>query len=326
VSPRVSVISLVYKNAPHLLDAFPDLEAQRLRDFEQVLLDNGSPDDAATIEREWCARRPWARLLHSPTNLGICRGLNEAARHATGEFLAFFTDDRWAPDHLERAVEALDRAGPKAAAFFCPADEYTPATGRRVAARPEQSLTAPHHAALYALFQVSEPTVIRGSDMVRALLAGNLVPAVSIVMRRAVFLALGGYDESLPIEDYEMSLRISLEHDWVYSPVASATYVAHKESYSVRFPAVVAKGAAVSVLKHRGALARRGLENQVVAAVYAAAMRGFSASVAKRDRKSALDSLKLLIPIATRLRGRHLASLARAMAGLSLRQATGGQA
>ena len=80
--PRVSVVIPTW-NGRALLDlVLPSLERQRYRDFETLVVDNGSSDGTAEHVRE---RWPWAEIVALPTNVGFAAGVNAAssARRAT---------------------------------------------------------------------------------------------------------------------------------------------------------------------------------------------------------------------------------------------------
>jgi glycosyltransferase involved in cell wall biosynthesis len=293
VAPTVSVISLVYKNAPLLLEAFPCLEAQTFKDFEHILFNNGSPEDASMVEAHWCRQRSFTRLVHSPENLGICRGLNAAISEAKGKYLAFLTDDRWDPDHLRLAVEALEREGDGVAAYFCSSWIANAALERTRQVDPMVQLEGLGRPDLARLFDSSRPGVsrIRGLDMLRTLLCANIIPAVAIVLRKSTFDDLGRYDSTLAFEDFEMSMRLALDHDWCFGSARTATYVEHGASYSSRFPVKVFQGAAQAVLKHYPALVERGLSRAAATTVARYSMLAAYAALEKADIPAAWGSL-----------------------------------
>ncbi len=91
----------------HLLEtALPSLAAQRFRDFEVVVVDNGSRDGTAT----WMAEHwPQASVIEIPENIGVTRALNVCAAAGGGELIGIFNNDlELDPECLGELVAALD--------------------------------------------------------------------------------------------------------------------------------------------------------------------------------------------------------------------------
>jgi GT2 family glycosyltransferase len=99
--PLVSVI-IVNWNGKHLLgDCLDSLLNQSFKDFEIIVVDNGSQDGSV----EYIKRRyPNVRLVDLPENRGYAGGNNEGIRIAKGTFIAFLNNDTWIDpawlDHL----------------------------------------------------------------------------------------------------------------------------------------------------------------------------------------------------------------------------------
>ncbi len=90
--PFFSVVMLHWNSGSFLAAALDALEEQTYRDFELILLDNGSPDalDANMLAQH--ARLPLT-ILRSERNLGFAGGNNLAAKYARGEYLVLLNAD-----------------------------------------------------------------------------------------------------------------------------------------------------------------------------------------------------------------------------------------
>ena len=105
-APRVSVI-IPNWNGLHLLPECLDaLLAQQFREFEAVVVDNGSADGSA----EWLAERyPMVRVIRRPDNGGFSRAVNDGIRATRGEYVALLNNDAVPePSWLGALVAALD--------------------------------------------------------------------------------------------------------------------------------------------------------------------------------------------------------------------------
>jgi GT2 family glycosyltransferase len=114
VSPRVAVVIPTW-NGRTLLDVvMPSLERQTYRDFETLVVDNGSTDGTAEQVRE---RWPWAQVVALAENVGFAAGVNRGIERARGDYVALVNNDmELHPEFLAALVAGLDDAPGAAAA------------------------------------------------------------------------------------------------------------------------------------------------------------------------------------------------------------------
>jgi GT2 family glycosyltransferase len=110
--PEISVV-IANWNGAHLLPGCLDaLRRQTWRDFETVVVDNGSADDSlALLARDY----PEARVIALPENLGLAGGTNIGIRATTAPIVATLNNDteadsRWL-EELRAALHAHPEAG-----------------------------------------------------------------------------------------------------------------------------------------------------------------------------------------------------------------------
>lgn len=102
-TPLVSIILPVYNGARFLAESMGSAAAQTYRNFEIVVMDDGSTDESAMIAQSF----PKARYLYQ-ANRGIADARNNAIAAAEGELLAFLDhDDLWAHNKLELQMRYL---------------------------------------------------------------------------------------------------------------------------------------------------------------------------------------------------------------------------
>ena len=105
---RVSVLLPLYNGEAYIREAVESVLAQTRRDFELLILDDGSRDGSLAIVQEIARRDPRVRLI-SRENRGLTETLNELLAAARGEFVARMdADDVCLPDRFERQVAFLD--------------------------------------------------------------------------------------------------------------------------------------------------------------------------------------------------------------------------
>ena len=106
--PALSVVMPVYNCAAYVDDAVRSVLDQTFRDFEFVILDNGSQDASVEILRRWAARDDRIRLIEEAEPLGIAGSSNVATRHARAPLIARMdADDRSKPERFAREVPLL---------------------------------------------------------------------------------------------------------------------------------------------------------------------------------------------------------------------------
>jgi glycosyltransferase involved in cell wall biosynthesis len=110
--PKVSVCVATFNRPNPLKQALESVEGIDYGNLEVLLVDDGGTDPAAValldeLEPSF-ARRGWRVLRQKDRCLGAAR--NQAARHASGEYLLFMDDDDYAePRELKTLVRAAER-------------------------------------------------------------------------------------------------------------------------------------------------------------------------------------------------------------------------
>lgn len=197
MAPRVSVIVVNWNGRRHLPECLDSLAAQTFRDFEVVLVDNGSSDDSvALVERDY----PTVRILPLAENTGFARGNNLGFAEAHGEYLvALNNDTRVAPGWLAALVAAAD------------GDPQLGMVGSRICVYDEPDRLDSIGVAICsdgmsrAAFRRQRFSRLGMSGIVEILLPS----ACAALYRRAMIEEVGGFDEAFfaYCEDTDLGLR-----------------------------------------------------------------------------------------------------------------------
>ncbi|MFG2002632.1 CDP-glycerol glycerophosphotransferase family protein [Spirillospora sp. NPDC048911] len=111
MAPKISVVVPVHDVERHLGECLESLARQTVRDLEVIVVDDGSPDNAAVIAKARAAKDPRFRLVQQ-RNQGPGGARQAGARLATGDYLAFVDgDDVLAKHAFELLVGSLESTG-----------------------------------------------------------------------------------------------------------------------------------------------------------------------------------------------------------------------
>jgi len=99
--PSISVIIPNWNGAHHLPECLGSLAEQTFRDFETVVVDNGSSDDSLTLlARDF----PWVRVIARGNNGGFSTAVNDGIRQTRSEFVVLLNNDTRADPGWLRAL------------------------------------------------------------------------------------------------------------------------------------------------------------------------------------------------------------------------------
>lgn len=92
--PELSIIVPVYKVEPYLRRCLDSILAQTFRDFELILIDDGSPDNCGAICDEYAEKDSRIIVIHQK-NQGVSAARNAGLDIARGTYLGFVDSDDW---------------------------------------------------------------------------------------------------------------------------------------------------------------------------------------------------------------------------------------
>lgn len=106
--PMVSIIVPIYNVERYLRDCIDSALAQTYRDYELLLVDDGSPDNSGIICDEYAGKDSRIRVIHKK-NGGLSDARNAGLDAAQGKYVYFLDgDDSVAPDLLETVVPLME--------------------------------------------------------------------------------------------------------------------------------------------------------------------------------------------------------------------------
>ena len=100
-NPLVSVIIPTYNRAGHILHALNSVFAQTYKNYEIIVVDDGSNDETETVLKSYRNRLKYVYQ----TNAGPAAARNHGVKLAHGDWIAFLdSDDMWLPEKLEKQL------------------------------------------------------------------------------------------------------------------------------------------------------------------------------------------------------------------------------
>jgi glycosyltransferase involved in cell wall biosynthesis len=109
-SPLVSVLTVTFNRAALLARLYNSLTLQTFRDFEWVIVDDGSTDETAEVVASLAAESAFTVRRIYQENIGRTLGLDRGYADCRGRFTAVIDDDDWyVPDALERLVHLWEQ-------------------------------------------------------------------------------------------------------------------------------------------------------------------------------------------------------------------------
>lgn len=104
MNPIVSVNLCVFNGENYIREALESIISQTYKDWELVIINDGSTDSTESIIKEYI-NRGYPIVYHWQENHGLGYSRNEAIRRSCGEYIAFIDhDDVWLPNKLEKQV------------------------------------------------------------------------------------------------------------------------------------------------------------------------------------------------------------------------------
>ncbi|MBL1058417.1 hypothetical protein B5E73_08300 [Ligilactobacillus salivarius] len=102
---KVSIGIPIYNVEEYLRECLNSIMNQTFKDFEVIMVDDGSTDNSFNICQEFTVRDSRFKLIHQ-ANIGVAGARNTCLKHMKGEYISWVdSDDKVEPNYLERLLE-----------------------------------------------------------------------------------------------------------------------------------------------------------------------------------------------------------------------------
>jgi glycosyltransferase involved in cell wall biosynthesis len=233
-APLVSIVIAVFQTERFLSATLQSIRDQTMKDWECVVVDDGSKDGTAEIARRHAAEDSRIRVL-SQQNAGICGARNRGFKetHPGSSYITFMDgDDVWLPDALESLVDALD-ASPQMIGAHGIAD-FIDQEGRPLLPGEFARVCRERIG-----FDVDGRMIPRPPSQPTSfdtlLLKNGAFPPGVVLTKREAFEKTGLFDDAmLLVEDWDMLIRLSRHGNYVFLDKIITLYRRHGANCSTR--------------------------------------------------------------------------------------------
>jgi glycosyltransferase involved in cell wall biosynthesis len=198
----VTVVCICHNQSPWVREALDSVMAQAYPNLQLIVVDDGSTDGSQAVIREWSRNYPEVMFIEQE-NLGNCTAFNKALALANGKYIIdLAADDIMLPEKLAKQV-----------AFF---EVQSETTGLVYS---DANYIDPNGAFLYKAYRTTE---LAGAIPKEWAVSGHVfedcvrhhfIATPTIMYRTSVLQELGGFDESLAYEDWDITCRITAGYE-----------------------------------------------------------------------------------------------------------------
>lgn len=234
--PLVTVFTLIYNTNPRfVIEAIESVRANNYPNLQHIIIDDCSPNpEPKRVVKEWINREKYlCEFYEHEVNYGVCKTLNHVLELAKGKYLLGCSDDLITVDRIFNDVEIFNSLSEEYAIVFGLTQEIN--SSSQLQPRVFPNLIVPNQDNYWSL-----------------LINKNVFPAPSTTYRVCALKEVGGFNENLSFEDYEINLRFSYcNYRFKCIPKINSFYRIHDKSMSQRLNFEIERIKILSLFKDR---------------------------------------------------------------------------
>jgi glycosyltransferase involved in cell wall biosynthesis len=208
--PKITVLMPVYNGERHLSEAIDSILVQTYRDYEFLIIDDGSNDQTLEIIKKFNDSR--IRLIQNRSNIGIIKTLNKGIGESRGKYIARMdADDISLPERFRLQIEFLE-------------------TEPQVALVGGQFSYIDNDGKIFA----HEKVPLNNDTLQKQLLKKCCFSHPTVMIKTSVLKEVGGYNiKAHYAEDYELWLRIAENYQVANLKESILLYRVHPNQISI---------------------------------------------------------------------------------------------
>jgi len=211
MNPKISVIIPTYNRANLLPRAIKSVLSQTFKDFELIIVDDGSNDNTKRIVEEFQKRDSRVKYIWQKNSGGAASPKNNGIKNTQGNYIAILdSDDEWLPEKLQKQLELFENSSNQKKGFVsCHALVINEKSGKK--------------------FEYKTP---RYKNVLKNILTQDYMGSGSgMLYKKSVFDNVGLFDENLKTgQDWEMRIRLAQKYDFDFVPEPLFKYYWYEEN------------------------------------------------------------------------------------------------
>lgn len=203
-----SVVIPLYNKEPHIQRTINSVLAQKVQDFEIIVVDDGSTDNSVEVVKNFKDQR--IRLIQQK-NAGVSAARNKGVKETKADLIAFLdADDEWMPCFLETVLRLREKY-PEAGAY---ATAYEKCDEKGKKFKP-----------LYKMIPPAPWEGLLTNYFLTAALGEMPIAASAICVPKTILIEFGGFQEGVWVwEDSDLWGKIALKYKIAFSQEIGAAY------------------------------------------------------------------------------------------------------
>lgn len=203
-NPLVTVICLCYNHKDYVIESLMSVLNQHYNTIELIIVDDCSTDNSKSVIEKWLLDYPQIPFIANDTNLGNTKSFNNALKTAKGDYIIdLAADDVLLPNCITSQINAFNNTTFKNLGIVYGNVELITEKGKH------ESYYFPVDS-----FQKVVKERTTGDIYESVLSGGDCICSVSSMVKKSLFDALNGYDETLAYEDLDFWIRASRTYEF----------------------------------------------------------------------------------------------------------------
>lgn len=205
LNPKVSIVIPTYNQADFLPKAIQSALNQTYRDWEMIIVDDGSTDNTEEIVKGYKESR--IRYIVKKYNFGVSAARNTGIKNSGGKYIAFLdSDDEWFPEKISCQMKIFQKEDSKCG-VVC--------TGGYIIKDNKKTISI-------------KSISLSSNSFYRKILLENTVGTSTVLVKKECFEKVGLFDESLKnCEDWDMWIRIAKYYKFIFIKLPLIKYYIH---------------------------------------------------------------------------------------------------
>jgi len=212
--PEVSIIIPTYNREKFLSKAIKSILTQTFKDFELIIVDDGSIDNTREIVNGFIKQDRRIRYIYRKNSGGTSVPRNEGIKQANGNYIAFLdSDDQWLPEKLEKQITFFKNSKDKKLGFL--------GCGALAVKENTESIIA----------EYKLPNSFRGNVFFKLLKNNFILSPSGIIISKKILDMVGMLDKKFKmVTDWDLYIRILKKYNFDFIKEPLFKYYVHEKN------------------------------------------------------------------------------------------------